>query len=549
MTYRISGLKLPLEYQNSDLAIAAARRLKVKPSDIEHLRLVRRAVDARQDEVLFNITIDIEIRSGTRLPRNVSSDRRITIPPPEKRLQPESGIQPLGQSPIIVGAGPAGLFCALLLARYGYQPIVLEQGQDIVRRVQTVQRFWREGILDPRSNTQFGEGGAGTFSDGKLTTRIGDARVGYVLDTFIEHGAPESIRYEKRPHVGTDRIREVIISMRNEILALGGEIYYSARLTEITVNNMSLESIVINHHLNLASPVVVLAIGHSARETYRMLYHQGIHMTPKATAMGVRIEHPQPFIDQAQYGRYAGHPSLGPADYHLTYQDPVQGRGVYTFCMCPGGYVIAAASSPGQVVTNGMSYQKRDSGTANAALIVTVTPNEWNGTTLGGLDLQEKLEKQAFVIGGGNYQAPAQRVEDFLHCRASNSLEGSLSTYRPGVTPANLWQLLPRDWCAMIKAGILNWDQKLKGFGHSAAVLTGIETRTSAPVRLVRDQTMRSVSCSNLYPCGEGAGYAGGIVSSAVDGLKTAEGIIQYYARPDRKLVINTPDVVSARDL
>jgi uncharacterized FAD-dependent dehydrogenase len=412
------------------------------------------------------------------------------------------------------------------------------------RRIQKVEEFWHTGMLDERSNVQFGEGGAGTFSDGKLTTRIGDNRVDYVLKTFVEFGANEDIMYLKKPHLGTDAIRAIVKRIRNEIIRLGGEFYFETCLTDIDMNKGLLKSIIINNDEELPCSLLVLAIGNSARDVYRMLDSKGIRIIPKAFAVGLRIEHPQTAIDRIQYGTYTGHPQLPPADYHFTMQDRNTGRSLYTFCMCPGGSVIGASSAAGKLVINGMSYSGRDSGIANSALVVTVSPQDWGNEALGGIKFQEDLEERAFIMGGKNYHAPAQHLHDFLESRASISLEGSLASYLPGITPVNLWNLLPREIAELIKRGIKAWNTRAPGFVSDQAILTGVETRTSAPVRIERDASCCSVNTPGIYPCGEGAGYAGGIMSAAVDGLKVAESIFAQYREPLNQVEVKKSQVI-----
>lgn len=549
MTIRIRGLRLSLDYNEQDLLQAAALRIKIQSSQIVECKLVKRAVDARRNKVQFTCTVDIAVEDEVKL------DQQLWVSPEISRIEkkeiyhPIPGYNNLPYSPLIIGAGPAGLFCGLYLAQHGYQPIIIEQGQDMDRRVETVEKFWQEGVLNPYSNTQFGEGGAGTFSDGKLTTRIGDERISYVLDTFIKHGADEQIKYEKKPHVGTDIIREIIRNIRQEILDLGGEVYFDSRMTDVSVNKRLIKSILINNSSEIPCAVLVLAVGNSAREVYKLLHAKDIELVPKAFALGVRVEHSQAMIDQIQYGDYAGHPRLGAADYHLTYQDRASGRALYTFCMCPGGSVIAASSEPGGVVTNGMSYLARDTGIANSALVVTVKPEDWNEEVLGGIMLQDRIEKKAFEMGGRDYKAPAQRLIDFMKKKGSQQLHDSYTTYLPGVKPANLWEVLPSEISAVLWRGIKYWENKMPGFIDHRAVLTGVETRTSTPVRMIRNEEGCSLSIDNLYPCGEGAGYAGGIMSSAVDGIKTAEKIISHYQVAQEKVEICDEEALNARKI
>ncbi|MGS0745254.1 NAD(P)/FAD-dependent oxidoreductase [Syntrophomonas erecta subsp. sporosyntropha] len=549
MKLRIRGIRLPLDYEEQDLIQAAARRVGLKAADLKSLVKVKKAVDARRRQVVFTYTVDVELADDAKLVQDKLDSPEITVIVPRDNLVLVPGQQSLPHSPVIVGSGPAGLFCALLLARHGYCPVIIERGEDVDRRIEKVETFWQQGILDSSSNTQFGEGGAGTFSDGKLTTRIGDLRINYVLKTFVDHGADEEILYLKKPHVGTDVIRKVVKNIRQEILDRGGQVYFKACLTDISINQTYLESIIINNQVELDCSVLVLAVGHSARDLYRLLEKKGVTLTPKAFAVGVRAEHPQDFIDQTQYGDYASHPRLGAADYHLTYQDRARGRSLYTFCMCPGGYVIGAASSPGQVVTNGMSFRARNSGIANSALVVTVDPRDWNYTPLGGMDFQEKLEYRAFAMGGDNYQAPAQKMVDFLNRTRSQDLKGSIATFKPGVVPVNLWDLLPREICQVLEQGLRYWNRKMQGFIHNQAVLTGVETRTSAPLRIERSTELNSLNVKNLYPCGEGAGYAGGIISAAVDGLRVAEQVVQTYRKPEGIIQLDDPTIINARTL
>jgi len=550
MKVRIRNLRLSLEENESKLKHLAAARLGVNPASLRTWSIVRKAVDARRQKVVLVYTVDLELPSRADLDPAALASPEISVIQDRPPVSLKEGEETLRYSPVIVGSGPAGLFCALELARHGYRPVVIERGREVQERVKDVEEFWQNGVLNQESNVQFGEGGAGTFSDGKLTTRIGDDRVDKVLETFVSFGAPEEIRYLKKPHIGTDRLRKVVEGMRRRILKWGGEVYFGARLTDMNCAGGDVREITINHRVKVPCSVLVLATGNGARDVYRLLASRNISLVPKGFAVGVRVEHPQALIDTIQYGSWAGHPRLGPADYHLTYQDRETGRSVYTFCMCPGGYVIAAASETNTVVTNGMSYYRRDSGIANSALVVTVAPSDWDNTSLGGVNFQEKLERKAFEAGRGGYRAPAQLLEDFLAGRRSSELPNGGVTYKPGVTPANLWEVLPLELTQVLQRGIAEFGRKMRGFVHPSAVLTGVETRTSAPLRIERGPDYSSVSVRGLYPCGEGAGYAGGIVSSAVDGLRVAETIITTYKKPLDKITLEANHgIIDARSL
>jgi hypothetical protein len=493
--------------------------------------IVRKALDARRkSNINFVYSLDVKtaIPEGQVLAQ-LGGDRDVAVVGAAASAAIIGGTQPLAYQPVVVGMGPAGMLAALTLAQYGYRPLVLERGRDVDRRTQDVAAFWKTGQFNAESNVQFGEGGAGTFSDGKLTTRINDPRMREVLALLIEAGAPPDIAYAHKPHIGTDKLRIVVKNIRQRILSLGGEIEFEARVTDIDSKAGQLAGIVVNDNRYIPCNVALLGIGHSARDTYEMLHHRGIAMEAKAFAIGVRIEHPQPLIDKAQFGPAAGQEKLGAADYALVYHEKNSGRTAYSFCMCPGGVVVAAASEPGGVVTNGMSLYKRNSGIANSALVVNVDPADYGSQVLGGIEFQRRYERLAFESGGSNYCAPVQTVGNFL-ANKTGSIDGLTgSSYRPGIMSADLRQCLPSFVTDTLAQALPEFDRKIKGFAHVQAILTGVETRTSAPVRLVRAPDYQSVNTAGLYPIGEGAGYAGGIMSAALDGLNAAIEVIKKY--------------------
>lgn len=526
---RIHQFAVPFHTERS-LAQLVAERISVREEQIAAIRIVRKAVDARRYHgapILFVYDLDVSLHvPEKKVLSRLRHDKHVTKAPVEAVLQlPKCPLSPGDKRPVVVGFGPAGMFAALTLAKAGRQPIVLERGEDVDTRHQKIQAFWHGGALDTESNVQFGEGGAGTFSDGKLTARHGDPLMREVLDAFVQAGAPEEIRYLRKPHIGTDLLRGIVKNIRREIQRLGGEVRFSAKATDFEMGSAGISAVLVNGEQRLETDAVFLGIGHSARDTYRMLYEKGIAMEAKAFAMGVRIEHPQEWIDRRQYGEDAGSPLLPVADYALTYQDPVTRRGAYTFCMCPGGQVVAAASQSGGVVTNGMSNYRRDSGIANSAVLVQVRPEDYHayGDVLGGMLLQEKIEHLAFLVGGGDYRAPVQTVGDFLQGRSGSTDFLLKPTYEPGVRAADLHACLP-DFLTDTLAGALpSFDRKIPGFADPRVVMTGVESRSSAPCRILRSrETMEAVRTPGLYPMGEGAGYAGGIMSAAVDGIKAA---------------------------
>lgn len=525
---RIRNFQVPFT-DTACLEELAARRLKLPPQAVLAVVIVRKAVDARRYHgapVQFVYVLDVAVAEPEKkVMQRLKRDKNVEVvkqeAPAAPALRQYTGKE---QRPVVVGFGPAGMFAALTLAKAGWQPLVLERGQDVDTRQADIERFWQGGALNVQSNVQFGEGGAGTFSDGKLTTRINDVHMQDVIAAFIAAGAPEEIRYLHKPHIGTDLLRGIVKNIRQEIIRLGGQVRFNAQVTDIGLTAAgAVAALIVNDEERLPASAVFLGIGHSARDTYKMLLGKGIRMEAKPFAMGVRIEHPQEFIDRAQYGKDAGHPRLPVADYALTYKDPLTGRGAYSFCMCPGGQVVAATSAEGHVCTNGMSNYKRDSGIANSALLVQVGPDDFGQEVLAGMALQDKLETLAFALGGKNYYAPVQTVGDFLGGTSGSMQFLTTPTYQPGVKAVDLHALLP-DYMAQTLAGALPWfDRKIPGFADKGAVMTGIEARSSAPCRIRRDRvSFVAEATPGLYPMGEGAGYAGGIMSAAVDGMKAA---------------------------
>ncbi len=526
---RITNFRVAVE-DDSPLSLLAARRLRLPPGSVADVRIVRRAVDARRkSNIGFVYTLDVAVAmaEGQVLAR-LAGDRDVALRVEEAPAPVVPGHKPLDAPPVVVGAGPAGLFAALTLAEHGYRPVLLERGRDVETRARDVARFWETGEFDPASNVQFGEGGAGTFSDGKLTTRVNDPRSGLVLDTLVAAGAPPEIKYLHKPHIGTDRLRAVVAALRRRIVAAGGTVEFESRVTDIAVEGGVLTSVVINENRHIPAGVALFAVGHSARDTYAMLARRGVAMEAKPFAVGVRIEHPQELIDRAQYGGLAGHPRLGAADYALVFQDRPAGRTAYSFCMCPGGLVVAAASEEGGVVTNGMSLFGRDSGIANSALVVNVGPADFGDGAMAGIEFQRRWERLAYEAGGRTYAAPVQTVGGFL---AGKSGGGFLvpPSYRPATAAVDLAACLPPAVAATLARALPDFGRRIKGFDHPGAVLTGVETRTSAPVRMVRGPDYMSVTLPGLAPIGEGAGYAGGIMSAALDGLNAALAIITEY--------------------
>lgn len=507
----------------SSLPALIAGQLGVAAADFRSFDIVRKGIDARRKpRVKLVYTVRFSLAAEEELIRRIARDPSLS----DLEWQPEQ--QPTVFTPatdnrriVIAGSGPAGLFAALRLAEYGLTATLVERGQPVEERALAVQRFWRDGTLDPESNVQFGEGGAGTFSDGKLTCRSKDPLVPWVLERLADFGAPPEVRYLAKPHIGTDRLRKVVSSIRRHLIQLGFTIRFGCRLTDLQLNGTTLTGIVVNDSEEIPCDLLILATGHSARDTYEMLMRRGVPMEQKPFAMGLRVEHPQELIDRIQFG--GRQPGLPAADYALTSNNKATGRSAYSFCMCPGGIVIAGASEDGGVVTNGMSGQKRNSPFANSALVVNVRPDDFDGNDpLAGVRFQRHWERLAFDAGGGGYRAPAQNLLDFMGLPGAGSAAAS---YRPGIVETGLDRVLPPYIISTLREGINHFGRCMRGFVTAEATLIGIESRTSAPLRILRGQDFRSIGIDGIYPAGEGAGYAGGIMSSAVDGIKIADRI------------------------
>jgi len=518
MRIEVNNILISLNHNIEDVLELAVKKIGIKKRDVLNHTIARRSVDARRNNIRFNYCVILDVNDKTK----PNSNAKILEDTQKKELV--IGNEELSDRPIIIGAGPAGLFAAYILAKNGYKPLVIERGGTVQERTQSIGKFITTKTLNTEINIQFGEGGAGTFSDGKLTTRIDDERCQTVLEIFAKYGAPSDILYLAKPHIGTDKLRKIIINMRNEIIKLGGEFNFNKKFQDFEITNNNLYSAVINND-ELPCKVLILAIGHSARDTYEMLHKKEVAMSPKAFAIGVRVEHLQDFINTSQYGDFADHPMLGMAEYRLAYNG--MDRSCFSFCMCPGGSVVAATSEENGVVVNGMSNYARDGVNANSALVVNIRTDDYYGV-LGGIDFQRKYEKLAYSLNR-DYSAPVQCTADFLNHVKSTGLKGVTPTYPTGYEFCRLDDCLPDFVSKTLRDGIRYFDSRIKNFSANS-VLTGVETRTSAPVRILRDDNLESINVKGLYPVGEGAGYAGGIMSAAVDGIKVAEKIIAKYS-------------------
>jgi uncharacterized protein len=539
---RISEIKLPLLLANdaghseAEIKSAILKKLNVLSSDLIHFSIFKRGVDARKrNAILIAYIVDCELKNETSILAKFAKDPHVKTSPDTSYHFVATSSTNLKSRPVIVGFGPAGIFAALILAQAGFKPIVLERGKPVRERTKDTWKLWRNGILNPESNVQYGEGGAGTFSDGKLYSQIKDPKFygRKVISEFIKAGAPPEIAYVSHPHIGTFRLVGVVETMRESIKSLGGEIRFESKVETIDIDSNTVKGVTLTNGEHITTNHLILAVGHSARDTFEMLHKLGVYIEAKPFSIGFRIEHPQSLIDHARYGNHAQHPVLGAADYKLVHHAS-NGRSVYSFCMCPGGTVVAAASEPERVVTNGMSQYSRNERNANAGIVVGITPEiDYPDHPLAGIELQRKLESQAYILGGSSYKAPGQLVGDFLMNKSSTKLGGVEPSYTPGLLLTSLDSALPEFAISAIREAIPAFAKQVKGFDLPDAILTGVETRTSSPIRIKRnDDTLQSINIKGLYPCGEGAGYAGGILSAGVDGIRVAEAVSLAMSQP-----------------
>ena len=528
---RLTELRLPIDHAPEDLEAAICKKLVILAKDLIRYEVFKRSYDARKNNILsFIYTLDLSVKDEEAVLKRLAHDPHIRLSPDtryhfvahfDSHIKPQSALRP-----VVIGFGPCGIFAALTLAQMGLKPIVLERGKPVRERTQDTWGLWRKKILNPESNVQFGEGGAGTFSDGKLWSQVKDPKFHgrKVLQEFVKAGAPEEILYVSKPHIGTFRLVGVVEKMRKEIIELGGEVRFGQKVTGFEISNHVLQGIHLESGDFLEADHVVLALGHSARDTFATLHDAGVYMEAKPFSVGFRIEHPQSLIDRTRLGPHAGNPLIGAADYKLVHHAK-NGRSVYSFCMCPGGTVVAATSESNRVVTNGMSQYSRNERNANAGIVVGITPDDFPGGPLAGIEFQRQIESKAFTLGGSNYEAPGQLVGDFLQGKTSTEFGSVIPSYKPGVHLTDLAESLPAYAIEAIREAIPAFERKIKGFSMHDAVLTGVETRTSSPLQIKRGPNYQSINTQGLYPAGEGAGYAGGIMSAGIDGIKVAEAI------------------------
>ena len=528
---RLTELRLPIDHAPEDLEAAICKKLAILAKDLIRYEVFKRSYDARKSNILsFIYTLDLSVKDEEAVLKRLAHDPHIRLSPDtryhfvahfDSHIKPQSALRP-----VVIGFGPCGIFAALTLAQMGLKPIVLERGKPVRERTQDTWGLWRKKILNPESNVQFGEGGAGTFSDGKLWSQVKDPKFHgrKVLQEFVKAGAPEEILYVSKPHIGTFRLVGVVEKMRKEIIELGGEVRFGQKVTGFEISNHVLQGIHLESGDFLEADHVVLALGHSARDTFATLHDAGVYMEAKPFSVGFRIEHPQSLIDRTRLGPHAGNPLIGAADYKLVHHAK-NGRSVYSFCMCPGGTVVAATSESNRVVTNGMSQYSRNERNANAGIVVGISPDDFPGGPLAGIEFQRQIESKAFTLGGSNYEAPGQLVGDFLQGKTSTEFGSVIPSYKPGVHLTDLAESLPAYAIEAIREAIPAFEKKIKGFSMHDAVLTGVETRTSSPLQIKRGPNYQSINTQGLYPAGEGAGYAGGIMSAGIDGIKVAEAI------------------------
>jgi uncharacterized FAD-dependent dehydrogenase len=524
---RLTDLELPLDHVEADLHAAIVARLGIEAADLLEFKIFKRSYDARKKSAIVLIyTIDVVVTDQEAVHKRLQANRLISITPDTSYHFVAQAPANWQRRPLVIGTGPCGIFAGLILAQMGFKPIILERGKSVRERTKDTFGLWRKRELHPESNVQYGEGGAGTFSDGKLWSQIKDPKhyARKVLTEFVKANAPEEILYVSKPHIGTFRLVQMVEKMRSSIEALGGQFRFQSKVDHLVIDDGQMRGVVLANGEQIDSDHVVLAIGHSARDTFQMLHACGVFLEAKPFSLGFRIEHPQSIIDAARFGPNAGNAILGAADYKLVHHCD-NGRSVYSFCMCPGGTVVAATSEPGRVVTNGMSQYSRNERNANSGIVVGITPSDYPGDPLAGIDFQRHWESHAFVLGGSNYNAPGQLVGDFLANRPSTTLGAVVPSYTPGVTLCNLDTALPNYAITAIREALPIFERQIRGFAMHDAVLTGVETRTSAPLRITRNDRCQSVNTKGLFPAGEGAGYAGGILSAAVDGIKVAEAV------------------------